>query len=62
MYPSDLTDAQWAVLEPQLLATRRSRRGRPVSMGMRRVIAKGTEAEVSPPFLKPDQMLAPELT
>lgn len=38
MYPSDLTDAQWAVLEPALLAARRSRRGRPVEMGMRRIV------------------------
>lgn len=38
MYPSDLTDAQWAVLEPHLLATRESRRGRPIVLGQRRVI------------------------
>lgn len=38
MYASDLTDRQWAVLEPALMSTRSSRRGRPVGMGLRRVI------------------------
>lgn len=36
-YPSDLTDKQWAVLEPILLQSK-SRRGRPVGLGLRRVV------------------------
>jgi len=38
MYPSNLTDAQWGVLEPALNSARTSRRGRPVVQGMRRML------------------------
>jgi putative transposase len=38
MYPSNLTDAQWGVLELALNSARTSRRGRPVVQGMRRVL------------------------
>jgi transposase len=37
-YPTDLTDDQWNALKPILLASRSSRRGRPVIIGMRTVI------------------------
>jgi transposase len=37
-YPSDLTDEQWAVLEPIIEGHRTTKRGRPVKGGMRRVI------------------------
>lgn len=38
MHPSDLTDEQWQVLEPALVAAQRSNRGRPVGIGRRRII------------------------
>ncbi len=37
-YPSDLTDEQWAVLEPIIEGYRTTKSGRPVKGGMRRVI------------------------
>lgn len=37
-YPSDLNDKQWSILEPLLEATRKNKRGRPVKLGLRRVI------------------------
>ena len=37
-YPSDLTDAQWAILEPLLAAPRTSQGGRPRELDMREVL------------------------
>src|SRR3954471_2824956 len=37
-YPSDLTDAQWAILEPLLPAPRTSQGGRPRELDMREVL------------------------
>jgi len=37
-YPSDLTDAQWAILEPLIPAPRNSRGGRPRDLDMREVL------------------------
>ena len=38
MYPSDLTDEQWGVIEAALASARATRRGRPVRRGMRAVV------------------------
>ena len=37
-YPSDLTDAEWALLEPRLERERRDGRGRPRSVDRREVV------------------------
>jgi len=37
-YPSDLTDAQWAIMEPLLPASRNNRGGRPRELEMREVL------------------------
>ena len=37
-YPSDLTDEQWAILEPLVPAPRTQRGGRPREVSMREVI------------------------
>ena len=37
-YPSDLTDKQWAILEPLVPAPRTQRGGRPREVSMREVI------------------------
>ena len=37
-YPSDLTDAQWAIVEPLMPASRNNRGGRPRELDMREVL------------------------
>jgi putative transposase len=37
-YPSDLTDAQWALLEPQLREDDRSGPGRPATVALREIV------------------------
>ena len=37
-YPSDLTDAQWAIIEPLIPAPRYNRGGRPRELDMREVL------------------------
>ena len=38
MYPSDLTDEQWAILEPLIPPARQNRGGRPRDVNLREVV------------------------
>ena len=55
-YPSDLTDAQWAIVEPLIPASRNNRGGRPRELDMREVLKtllylnrSGCQCEMLPP-------------